>query len=130
MHRKDFIKSTGLTAASLSVLPASKLFAGTADEKIKMVMIGVGLRGQNHLDLLLRRKDVDLIAICDIDDRMLSRSKEMITKSGKKMPQIFTGDPYAWKKMLELKGIDGIVIATPWEWHKEMIIGSLQAGMR
>jgi hypothetical protein len=60
MHRKDFIKSTGLTAASLSVLPASKLFAGTADEKIKMVMIGVGLRGQNHLDLLLRRKDLDL----------------------------------------------------------------------
>jgi len=46
------------------------------------------------------------------------------------MPQIFTGDPYAWKKMLELKGLDGIIIATPWEWHKPMIIGSLEAGVK
>ena len=98
MLRKNFIKSTALTAASLSVLPASNLFAGTADEKVKMIIIGVGLRGQNHLDLLLRRKDVEIVAICDIDERMLNSSKEMITKSGKKMPQIFTGDPYAWKK--------------------------------
>lgn len=130
MHRKQFIKNTTLTAASLAVLPATNLFAANLKEKIKLVMIGTGLRGQNHLDLVLRRNDVELIAICDIDDRMLAMSKEMITKSGKKMPQIFTGDPYAWKKMLELKGIDGIIISTPWEWHKEMIIGSLQAGIK
>ena len=108
MHRKQFIKNTTLAAASLAILPATSLFAANQKDKIKLVIIGVGLRGQNHLDLVLRRKDVDLIAICDIDDRMLSRSKEMITKSGKKMPQIFTGDPYAWKKMLELKDIDGV----------------------
>ncbi len=130
MHRKQFIKNTTLTAASLALLPATNLFAANLKEKVKLVMIGTGLRGQNHLDLVLRRKDVELIAICDIDDRMLTMSKEMITKSGKKMPQIFTGDPYAWKKMLELKGIDGIIISTPWEWHKEMIIGSLLAGIK
>ena len=130
MHRKQFIKNTTLAAASLAILPATSLFAANQKDKIKLVIIGVGLRGQNHLDLVLRRKDVDLIAICDIDDRMLSRSKEMITKSGKKMPQIFTGDPYAWKKMLELKNIDTVIIATPWEWHKEMIIGSLEAGIK
>ena len=130
MHRKQFIKNTALTAASLALLPTTNLFAATVKEKIKLVMIGTGLRGQNHLDLILRRSDVELIAICDIDDRMLSMAKEIITKSGKKMPQIFTGDAYAWKKMLELKDIDGVIIATPWEWHKEMIIGSLQAGIK
>lgn len=130
MHRKQFIKTTTLTAASLALLPATNLFATNVKDKIKLVMIGVGLRGQNHLDLLLRRNDVELVAICDIDDRMLTMSKEIITKSGKKMPQIFTGDNYAWKKMLEIKGIDGVIIATPWEWHKEMIIGSLQAGIK
>ncbi len=61
---------------------------------------------------------------------MLTSSKELITKSGKKMPQVFTGDMYAWKKMLELKNIDAVIIATPWEWHKEMIIGSLEAGIK
>lgn len=131
MDRKNFIKNTGLAAASLAVLPAGQLFAGgTADAKVKLCMIGVGLRGQNHLDLLLKRDDVELVAICDIDDRMITSSKEIITKSGKKMPQIFTGDVYAWKKMLELKGLDTVIIATPWEWHKEMIIGSLEAGLK
>lgn len=131
MNRKEFVKNTGLAAATLAILPAGELFASAADTKIKIAMIGVGLRGQNHLDLVLRRNDVELVAICDIDDRMLTRSKEMITKSGKKMPQIFTGDIYAWKKMLEIKGgIDGIIIATPWEWHKEMIIGAIEAGIK
>ncbi len=133
MKRNEFLKATGLTAAALAVTPANKLFAtGTkADLKVKMAIIGTGLRGQNHLDLLLRRDDVDLVAICDISDRMLSMAKAEITKSGKKMPQIFTGDDYAWKKMLEVKGgLDGVIIATPWEWHKTMIIGSLEAGLK
>jgi hypothetical protein len=130
MKRKDFIKNAGLAATSLAVLPSVNIFPKGFDTKIKIAIIGVGLRGQNHLDLLLRRDDVDIVAICDIDHRMLTMSKDIITKSGKKMPQVFTGDQYAWKKMLELKGIDGIVIATPWEWHKPMIIGSLETGIK
>jgi hypothetical protein len=130
MNRKDFVKNAGLAAASLAVLPTGKIFGYSVEAKVRVAMIGVGLRGQNHLELLLRREDVDVIAICDIDDRMLSSSKTLITNSGKKMPQIFTGDIYAWKKMLELKGIDAIVISTPWEWHKEMIIGSIESGIK
>lgn len=130
MERKDFIKKAGMAAAAVTLLPEGSLFAKGTDEKVRAVMIGVGLRGQNHLELLLRRDDVEIIAICDIDERMLTSSKEIITKSGKKMPQVFTGDLYAWKKMLELKNIDTVIIATPWEWHKEMIIGSIEAGIK
>jgi predicted dehydrogenase len=79
---------------------------------------------------LLRRNDVELVSICDVSDRMLTSAKGTITKSGKKMPEIFTGDNYAWKKMLDKHQLDGIVIATPWEWHKEMIIGALDAGVK
>lgn len=130
MKRKEFLTKTGLAAASFAILPSTKLFAASADKQVKVVLIGVGFRGQGHLDLLLSRIDVDIVAICDIDDRMLTNSKERITKSGKKMPQIFTGDPYAWKKMLEIKGLDAVIISTPWEWHKEMIIGSLESGIK
>ncbi len=130
MHRKEFIKNAGLAAASLVVLPSGNLFASMAPLKVKMALIGVGLRGQNHLELLLTREDVEIVAICDISDVMLKTAKEMINKSGKKMPQIFTGDNYAWKKMLELKNLEGIVISTPWEWHKPMIIGALDAGVK
>ncbi|MBK8607452.1 MAG: Gfo/Idh/MocA family oxidoreductase [Chitinophagaceae bacterium] len=132
MKRNEFLKATGITAAALVLNPSKNLFAiNRVDAKVKVAIIGVGLRGQNHLDLLLRRDDVELVAICDINDRMLTSSKEMINKSGKKMPQIFTGDDYAWKKMLEIKGgIDAVVIATPWEWHKSMIVGSVEAGIK
>ncbi len=130
MQRRSFLKNTSLAAATLAFTPTSKLFAGTTEEKVKIGIIGVGLRGQNHLELLLRRQDVELVAICDVSDRMLNAAKEIISKSGKKMPEIFTGNAYAWKQMLEKKQLDGVVIATPWEWHKPMIIGSLEAGVK
>jgi hypothetical protein len=129
MNRKEFVKTTAMAAAAFAI-PANSLFAKGAPAKVRMGIIGVGLRGQNHLDLILRRDDVELIAICDIDNRMLTSSKEMITKSGKKMPQIYTGDDYAWKRMLEKEKLDAVIIATPWEWHKPMIIGSLESGIK
>ncbi len=131
MNRKDFVKRSSLAAALMAITPTGNLFAKATEGKVKLAIIGVGARGQNHLDLLLRRDDVELAAICDIDDRALKIAKEMITKSGKKMPLVYTGDNYAWKKMLEVKGgLDGVLIGTPWEWHKPMVIGSLEAGIR
>ena len=130
MNRKEFIKTSSMAAVSLAALPTDSLFTYNTEEKLKVGIIGVGLRGQNHLDLVLRRKDVEVVAICDIDERMLKMSKDIITKSGKTMPEIYTGDPYAWRKMLDKKGIEAIIIATPWEWHKPMIIESVESGIK
>ena len=131
MNRKEFVRSTGLTAAGLAVLPGQNLFArSNADAKIKIAVIGTGARGIGHVDLLLRRNDVDLVAICDVEERALSSTKNLISKTGKKMPQVYTGDENAWKKMLDKEKLDGVVIATPWEWHKPMIIGSLESGIK
>lgn len=60
MQRKQFIKNAALGAASLALLPATNLFAANLKEKVRLVIIGTGLRGQNHLDLVLRRQDVEL----------------------------------------------------------------------
>jgi hypothetical protein len=132
MHRRNFIKNTGLAATGFILLPNGELFAldSTPETRIKIAIIGVGLRGQDHLELLLRRDDVDVVAICDISDRMLKDAKDLVTKFNKKMPEIFTGDVYAYKKLLEKHKPDGILIATPWEWHKPMIIDSIHAGIK
>ena len=130
MHRKNFIKATALTAAYTAILPSANIFSSIAQKNIRVALIGVGLRGQNHLDLLLRRSDVDVIAICDIDDRMLATSKNIINKSGKKMPAVYTGDPNIWKNMLEKEKPDAVIISTPWEWHTPMILGSLERGIK
>jgi predicted dehydrogenase len=128
MNRRTFVKNSAIAAGGFAILPTGSLFA--ADQKVKLAIIGTGLRGQNHLDNALRRTDVDVVAICDVDDRMLQMATDIIKKSGKPMPQIFKGDNYAYRKLLEQKNIDGVLIATPWEWHGPMVIDCLQAGIK
>ena len=53
-----------------------------AGPKLRLAIIGTGLRGQNHLDNALRRTDVDIVAICDVDERMLGMASDIIKKSG------------------------------------------------
>ncbi len=128
MNRRDFVKNSAIAAASAKIIPSGTLFSDT--KKVRMGFIGVGLRGQNHLDNALRRNDVDVVAICDVDDHMLQMATDIIKKSGKPMPQIFKGDAYAYRKLLDQKNIDGVLIATPWEWHAPMVIDSLQSGLK
>lgn len=130
MNRRNFVKNTSLAAAAFSILPSSQLFSQNVKTKVRLGIIGVGLRGQNHLDLALKRSDTEVVAICDISERMLNDSLDMIKKSGKPTPKVFKGDVNAWKKLLEVKDLDGVIIATPWEWHAPMIIGSLEAGIK
>jgi hypothetical protein len=130
MNRRNFVKNTGLAAAAFSILPASQLFSQSIKSKVRLGIIGVGMRGQGHLELALKRTDTEVVAICDISERMLNDSLEIVKKSGKAMPKVFKGDVNAWKKLLEVKDLDGVIIATPWEWHAPMILGSLDAGIK
>ena len=129
--RRKFVKDVTLAATGLAILKPENIFASAhADRKVKLGFIGVGLRGQGHLSLALKRKDVDVIAICDVDANMLERSNNILKSSGKPMPKVFTGDNYAYRKLLELKELDGVIIATPWEWHCPMILDALAAGIK
>lgn len=129
MQRRDFIKNTVVTSAGLVVAPHANLFA-YAGEKVQLGIIGTGLRGQNHLENALARKDVDIAAICDIDPRMLESATARIRKSGKAMPKIYTGNDHAYRDLVAQKGLDAILIATPWEWHAPMILDALSAGIK
>lgn len=126
--RREFIRSTAIAGAGLTILPSHILHSTEKEERVRLALIGVGLRGQSHLDLALRRSDTDVIAICDIDQRMIDMSKKIITKSGKPMPKIIFDGPYGYRKLLEEKDIDAVIISTPWEWHTVMCIDSMNAG--
>ncbi|MBN8577239.1 MAG: Gfo/Idh/MocA family oxidoreductase [Cytophagales bacterium] len=125
--RRDFIRAASAAGLGFSMLP----LASWADQKPKNVrvgFIGVGLRGQGHLDLLLNRSDVDVVAICDVQARMIEMSKSLIKKSGKPMPQIINEGPYGYRKLLENKEIEAVIISTPWEWHTVMCLDAMNAG--
>lgn len=119
-----------MAGVSVSLFPKNIFAASNQGPKIRLGIIGVGARGLGHVGLLLERNDVDLVAICDIEKGALDRTKKLIEKSGKKMPQVYTGDNYAWQQMLQKEKMDGVLIVTPWEWHKPMIIGSLESGLK
>ena len=127
ISRRDFIRTGSAAGIGLSLLSFPTILMGKDDRKVKMGLIGVGLRGRNHLNLLLRRADVELVAICDIDANSLAKSQEMIKKAGKNSVKEFTGSETAYLKLLE-QDIDGVIIATPWLWHTRMAVDTMNAG--
>ena len=96
--------------------------------KARIGFIGVGLRGRNHLNNLLLRDDVIVPAICDIDPDAISRSQKMITGKGHPEAEVYTGDPYAYRDLLERSDVEGVIIATPWLWHTRMSVDAMRAG--
>lgn len=125
--RRSFIKNAAIAATGLSMLPSSSIFSQDRSAKVRLGFIGVGMRGQNHLDLALRRSDVAVVAICDIQQRMIDMSKSLIKKAGKPMPAVIMDGPHGYRKLLENKDIDAVIIATPWEWHTIMCLDSMNA---
>jgi predicted dehydrogenase len=126
-NRRTFIKTSAAAGLGFSILPSGIVFSKDKDPKVRLGFIGVGLRGQNHLELALKRSDTDVVAICDVQPIMIDTSLKMIADAGKLKPQVITDGPYGYKKMLENKDIDAVIIATPWEWHTVMCIDAMNA---
>lgn len=126
MKRREFITAIAGTAA---LLPFGGLAAAPrfANGKPRIGIVGTGLRGQVHLNELLKRNDVDVVAICDIERFMLDSALKQFTEVGKPKPEIYTGSEEAWREMYDKARLDAVIIATPWEWHAPMAIGAMEA---
>lgn len=132
MIRRTFIKHTAVAGAGLSLLniPA-RLFAQQKKEKVRVGLIGVGARGQGHLNLCLHRQDVDVVAICDPDTKWaIPKSRDLISKAygGKKKVAEYTNGDEDFRNMLKRDDIDAVIIATPWEWHTIQAVAAMKAG--
>ena len=128
--RRQFIKKSIVTGAGISMLP-NLSFGMTNDkgvERLKLALIGVGLRGTNHLNNALLRKDVEITAICDIDPNRISIALDHIKKAGQKKPEVFGKDEYDYRNLLKNGDVDAIIISTPWLWHAKMAVDSMKAG--
>ncbi|MEM9824381.1 MAG: Gfo/Idh/MocA family oxidoreductase [Bacteroidota bacterium] len=134
VNRRDFLKTS-----SLAGIGASLPFTGQPSEKrsqsnrpfqskINIGVIGVGLRGGYHVQLGLERTDCEVVAICDIDQAMIDRTKAFFTEKGKKQPQVYGLAEEAYLEMLQDESIDAVLIATPWRWHTTMAVAAMQAG--
>lgn len=126
MNRRDFLLSSaaGLVAATpLGALARSR----KSGDALKVGVLGVGMRGQVHLHELLRRDDVVVAAICDIDTFMIDKALARIVKAGKPKPKVYSGSATAWRDMYAKAGLDAVFIVTPWEEHAEQAIAAMRA---
>jgi hypothetical protein len=131
--RRQFIRTAALTGASASVYPsiitaADRERSKAADPKVRLGFIGVGSRGRSHLEQALYRDDVVIPAICDIDADSVARANEIFKKKGLSLPEAYTKGDEAFLQMLKRDDLDGVIIATPWEWHTPMAVATMKAG--
>ena len=124
MNRRKFIKTTAVLS-SASLLKPSFAFSGSLS-KLKIGVIGTGLRGQWMINLFLDRPDVEISAICDIDDKMIAMTKEIFRKKGRPIPKIYNRDENDYLNLLSNEDLDGVNIATPWRWHYPMAISAMK----
>ncbi len=127
--RRDFLTTgSALAGAALSAALIPNAFAA-GRQRVRIGMIGTGMRGQVLLKELVRRDDVEVVALCDIDPLMLANALKQVDAAGKAKPRTYgeDRDPHAYKRMLDARALDGVIIATPWELHAKMSIDAMQA---
>ena len=110
-NRRRFVKHAAAAGLVTSVLPHLSLQgAPVIKDNIRLGFIGVGLRGQSHLEEMLKRKDVTIVALADPDKKMMADAQKLIAQYKQPAAKEFTNGNYDYKKLLEIKDIDAVFI--------------------
>src|SRR5690242_13611022 len=117
MNRRNFFISTAAAAA------ASQTVFANPNDTIRVATIGLRRRGKDHIKEITGQPNVELVALCDVDKKILDDRAASLDKQTGKKPQIFT----AYRKLLEDKPIGALSIATPNHCHSVMTIQGRQA---
>jgi len=127
--RRDFVKTTTLLGAGIALAPTMAFgMSNKSKDKLNIALIGVGLRGTNHLSNLLQRTDVAIVAICDIDAKRIDLCLDLIKKASQPSPKTFGKDTLDYRNLLDDASIDAVIISTPWLWHTRMAKDAMLAG--
>jgi len=118
LTRRQFARSTGVIGAGLTAGSWNKILG--ANDRVLLGVIGPGGRGQSVLQKFLKNSDVEVVALCEIYDENLRKTQSLLPKSTKEF------DDY--RKLLEIREVDAVLIATPDHWHAAMSIGAGNAG--
>ncbi|MEZ4961843.1 MAG: Gfo/Idh/MocA family oxidoreductase [Saprospiraceae bacterium] len=126
--RRKFIRQTSATLAGASLLPLSSFAAPkrkiAASDKIRFGVIGCNGMGWSDMNAHMKLPEVECVALADVDQSVLDkRSADVLEKQGKAPAQFKD-----YRKMLEMKDLDAVIIATPDHWHCLAFCDALSAG--
>jgi predicted dehydrogenase len=128
INRRDFLQAAIAAAAAAQARPlfASQQQTGAAgaNERIRVGIIGCGNRGNQVATDWMKHKDSVFVAACDVaKDRLDQTAARLGETQGNKL------DVYEdYRRILERKDVDAVLIATPDHWHSPMTIDAIAAG--
>ena len=113
MDRRHFVSSVALGAAAYSRILG-------ANERINVGIIGAGGQGRGDWGRFIKQPDVNPVAVCDVYKPHLERGLAMATGQAQGYRD--------FRKLLERKDIDAVIVAAPDHWHAIPTIMACQAG--
>lgn len=131
VNRRQFLGSSAKNAAGVAAgmvaLAGATAATGrkaTAGERVRIAVIGVRNQGKTLAAHLAALSDVDLVALCDVDESLRPTATRAAGDGQGKLPR---WEP-DFRRVLDDQSIDAVVIATPDHWHAPMTIMACQAG--
>ncbi len=124
MNRRQFLQRGAAGLAWLSVAPYARIIA--AEPVRRVGVIGCGWYGKSDLFRLLQVAPVEVVSLCDVDERMLSGAAEMVAarQRSKHAPRIYRD----FREMLGDNPLDIVLVGTPDHWHALATIAAIEAG--
>jgi len=123
--RRLFTETTAATGLACSLIPGTVI---GANERVNIGLIGCGNKGSGHLKTFRKIEGVKILAVSDPDTKRMNRPG---LKKGKKKPSPLPDGIIKhrdFRRLLEMKEIDAVVIVTPDHWHCLAGIMACQAG--
>ncbi len=125
VSRRRFLKTASTTLA-LSSLGTAGFAALNQDQPRRVALIGTGWYGKSDLFRLIQVANIEVIALCDVDQNLLDGAVELVSQrqeSGN-VPKKYSD----YRQMLEENDLDIVLIGTPDHWHALQTIDALEAG--
>ena len=94
------------------------------NDTVRVACVGLRGRGKDHLHGYANLPNVDIAALCDIDQTVLNKAVQDVQAKRQKAPAAYTD----FRKLLDDKSIDVVSIATPNHWHTLQTVWACQAG--
>ena len=132
VSRRQFLRTAATTLAAPYVLTRSARAGTPPSERIKLGMIGVGNMGGAHVSSLVKNRDFQIVAVCDVrrDKREAAQKQIEETYAEEQSPGTFRGcnTYHEFEELLARPDIDAVVIAVPDHWHAIIAIAACRAG--
>jgi len=120
-NRREFIRSVSRVASvgAIGMSAASYSRVLGANESVNLGVIGVGDRGTHDMGLFMAHPNVRVVGVCDVFGDKVNAARQKATSA-----QGFSD----YRKLLDMKDLDAVLIATPDHWHTRIAIDALNSG--